>query len=555
MNESKSKLMFAHEEAPAWRARILMAAILIMASLGGNAQDTSNGIGYHGGPVMTSPHTVYIIWYGNWNGNSALTLLPSFIPALNGTPYFAINTTYENGSHTNASAAVTLGAQAFDNYSQTSLLSETGVRNVISSAMSRGAVPVDPNGVYFVLSSGDVNEIDSTHGEFCVNFCGFHGHASLFGNDIKYGFVGNPAPKCLNSPNIPKPCAPLNSQSSPNGNVGADLMASTISHELSETVTDPDLNAWFNPSNPSENADQCNLTFGTTFTTSNGSQANVSLAGRNFLIQQNWLNDGGGGCTMASSGNPFTYSSARDEFLACYGIAGRISSNCTDISDVNDKQTCFAVSTSTQSPCGSMTDRNMQLACYGIAFAPNFPSNCRDISNPQMQAFCYGASSGNTNPPPNCNDAANADTRALCLGMSLHDPTQCSSIANHNDRQFCLGVSSHDNSNCASISSCPNPDAQASCINNGGTWNWTSCSCSFSPPPSCDPTQQQSCIDNGGSWDPNTCTCSGGCGTQIICAQKQLGGQLQAAPFPPTKLTLRNPLPIARPLPRTAEQH
>jgi hypothetical protein len=555
MNRSKLNVSCACQGTPCRRALLWMAIIVLVANLSGGAQDTGNGIGYHGGPVMTNPHTVYIIWYGNWNGNSALTLLPSFIPALNGTPYFAINTTYENGSHTNVSAAVTLGAQAFDNYSQTSLLSETGVRNVISSAMSRGAVPVDPNGVYFVLSSGDVNEIDSTHGEFCVDFCGFHGHATLFGNDIKYAFVGNASPKCINNPNSGVTCAPTNPVVSPNGNTGADAMASTIAHELSETVTDPDLNAWFDPSNPSENGDKCNFQFGSTFSVANGSQANISLGGQNFLIQQNWLNDGGGGCTMASTGNPFTYRSARDQFLACYGIAGRISSNCNDISDVNDKQACFAVSTSTQTPCTtSMTDRNMQLACYGIAFAPNFPSNCRDITNPQMQAFCYGASSGNTNPPPNCNDVANADTRALCLGMSLHDSTQCSSIANHNDRQFCLGVSSHDNSNCASISSCPNPDAQASCINSGGIWNWSTCTCSSGS--SCDPAQQQSCIDNGGSWDPSTCTCSGGCGTQIICAQKPLGGQPQAAaPLPPTQLKLRNPLPIARPLPRAAEQH
>ena len=552
MNRSKLNMSFAREAAPALRALLLITVIFGVATLSSRAQDTGNGIEFHGGPVMVNPHPVHIIWYGNWNGNSALTLLPNFISGLNGSPYFAINTTYENSGHTNISGAVTLGAQTFDSYSQGTTLSDTGLRNVISSAMSRGAVPVDPNGVYFVLSSGDVNQ-QGSHGTFCVQFCGFHGNTSLFGSDIKFAFVGNASPRCINNPNSSVTCAPLNSVVSPNGNPRADAMANTIAHELSEAVTDPDLNAWFHGDASHENGDLCNFNFGSTFTTPNGAQANVFLGGLNFLVQQNWLNDGGGGCTMASSGNPFTYRSARDQFLACYGIAGRISSNCTDISDVNDKQTCFAVSDSTQSPCSSMTDRNMQLACYGIAFAPNFPSNCRDISNPQMQAFCYGASSGNTNPPPNCNNLANADTRALCLGMSLHDPTQCSSIANHNDRQFCLGVSSHDNSKCASVSSCPNPDAQASCINSGGSWNWTSCSCSFSS--SCDPTQEQSCIDSGGSWDPNTCTCSGGCGTQIICAQKPLGGQTQAAaPLPPTQLKLRNPLPIARPLPRAAEQ-
>jgi Phosphate-induced protein 1 conserved region len=556
MRRFEASMSFARGAAGVLRGMMCIGAILLMAATSIQAQDTANGIQYHGGPVMTSPHPVYIIWYGNWNGNSALSLLPNLVSNLNGTPYFALNTTYEDGSHNNVSAVVTLGPQTFDSYSQGANLSDGSVRSIVFRAILNGAAPMDTNGVYFVLSSSDVDLTDSGLGSFCVDFCGYHSHANLLFRDIKYAFVGNPASKCLSSPNIPKPCAPLNAQVSPNDNVGADLMASTIAHELSETVTDPDLNAWFNPSNPSENADHCNLTFGIPFTTANGAQANIVLGGRNYLIQQNWLNDGGGGCTMASAGNPFLYSTPRDQFLACYGIAGRISSNCRDISDVNDKQTCYAVSDSTQTPCTSMTDRNMQLACYGIAFAPNFPSNCRDITNPQMQAFCYGASSGNTNPSPNCNNVPDADARALCLGMSLHDPMQCSTIAGHNDRQFCLGVSSHDNSNCAGIGSCPDHDAQASCINGGGSWDWSACTCSFAPPPpSCDPNQEQACIGQGGSWDPNTCSCSGGCGTDIICLQASAPNPGQAsAPLPPAQLKLRKPIPIARPEPRRAEQ-
>ena len=44
---------------------------------------TGNNIDYHGGPVMVTPHNVYFIWYGNWNGNTATTILPAFITGLN----------------------------------------------------------------------------------------------------------------------------------------------------------------------------------------------------------------------------------------------------------------------------------------------------------------------------------------------------------------------------------------------------------------------------------------------------------------------------------------
>jgi hypothetical protein len=405
---------------------------------------TGNGIEYHGGPVMLNTHNVYFIWYGNWAGNTATTILPSLISGLSGSPYFSINTTFENGSNQNMSSSVVMAGQTFDNYSGGSSLSDSGVQDVVSRALLGGTLPRDTNGVYFVLTSADVNESNG----FCTSFCGWHNHYSTFftGGDIKYAFVGNPD-RC------PSACiSGFNQGNGPNDNRGADGMANVIAHELDEAVTDPDLNAWFHNNLSGENGDLCNFNMGNVFIAPNGTFANVALGGRNFLIQQNWINDGGGGCTIASTGNPFKFKSARDQFLTCFGIAGRISSNCRDVSDADDKQLCLAVSDSTQTPCtSSMTDRNLQLSCFGISVAPNFPTNCRDITNPQMQSFCYGVSSGGTSPSPNCSTVADPDARALCNGMALHDSSQCNSISNSNDRQFCLGVSSHDNSFCSSI--------------------------------------------------------------------------------------------------------
>ena len=41
----------------------------------GNAKPSSNGITYHGGPVMLGAIHAYYIWYGNWAGNSATSIL------------------------------------------------------------------------------------------------------------------------------------------------------------------------------------------------------------------------------------------------------------------------------------------------------------------------------------------------------------------------------------------------------------------------------------------------------------------------------------------------
>src|SRR5258705_7328689 len=72
-------------------------------------------------------------------------------------------------------------------------------------------------------------------------------------------------------------------------------MASILAHELSETATDPQLNAWYD-STGAENDDKCAWTFGTTYSVGNGSIANMKLGTRDFLIQQNWVNKGGGYC-------------------------------------------------------------------------------------------------------------------------------------------------------------------------------------------------------------------------------------------------------------------
>jgi hypothetical protein len=251
---------------------------------------TGNGIDYHGGPVMLTPHNVYFIWYGNWTGNTALTILPQFISGLNGSSYFNTNTLYANGSGQNIVNTVTMNTQVFDNYSQGTVLSDQGLQTVVSSKLTAHTLPTDTNGIYFVLTSQDVDQKGSL-GEFCVQFCGFHNHATLNGADIKFSFVGNIA-RC------PSACAASNLGIGPNGNAGADAMANVMAHEFNETVTDPDLNAWFD-STGQEVGDKCNFRFGPEFTTTNGAPADVTLGARNFLIQENWINSAGGFCGMS----------------------------------------------------------------------------------------------------------------------------------------------------------------------------------------------------------------------------------------------------------------
>jgi hypothetical protein len=168
-----------------------------------------------------------------------------------------------------------------DSGSQGSNLSDGQIATIVSTAIQSGLGPAggDANGIYFVLTSSDVNETSG----FCTQYCGWHTHStSIAGNtDVKYAFVGN-ANRCLSA------CAAQTV--GPNGNAGVDGMVSVVAHEMEEANTDPDLNAWFD-SKGAEDADKCAWTFGSNQKLLNGAYYNMTLPGisvstRNYLIQR-----------------------------------------------------------------------------------------------------------------------------------------------------------------------------------------------------------------------------------------------------------------------------
>ena len=237
----------------------------------------TNNIVYHQGPIITGPINVYYIWYGNWstlnpNANSIIT---KFGQNVGGSPYFNINTSYYNGANVHVTNSVTLKGSTTDNYSQGTSLSDAAVQTIVQSAISSGRLPLDTNGLYFVLTSSDVAETSG----FLTQYCGWHTYGTINGANIKYSFVGDPSQN-------PAACE-AQTASSPNGDPAADGMVSVMAHELEEAVTDPNLNAWYDRTG-AENGDKCAWTFGTTSTASNGSAYNVTLGGSQFLIQRNW---------------------------------------------------------------------------------------------------------------------------------------------------------------------------------------------------------------------------------------------------------------------------
>lgn len=262
----------------------------------GSAKTTTNGIYYHGGPVMAGTVNLYFIWYGNFvNGpkpSDSMTtqdLLTSLFAAggLGGSPYAKINSTYTDTAHT-VTGNFVLAEWANDYYSHGKQLSDTAVAAVVSAAISSRVLPKDTNGVYFVLTSSDVTETSG----FCTQYCGWHSRATIGGSDIKIAFVGN-ADRC--------PSACEEQAKSPNGDSGADAMASIMAHETNEAISDPDLNAWYDTKGE-ENGDKCAWKWGPVKGTLGNGAYNITVAAHNWLIQMNWENARAGGCDQKLGG-------------------------------------------------------------------------------------------------------------------------------------------------------------------------------------------------------------------------------------------------------------
>ena len=276
---------------------------------GKNASTAGTQIIYHGGPVM-HPVSVYYIYYGAVS-TSVQTIMNDFLMDLNAEPPYGVNTTYYDTAPqpspgpvlptytfnppTGSKTGVWDHSVYRDNYSQGTQLGTSSVQNIVANALA-GGVP-GPNGVYVVITSPDV-KISG----FCKSFCAYHNSSSTIvnGSLIRYALVPDPTQKCSGCNGG---IAIYGDTATPNGDMGADTMTDDLMHELSETVTDPDINAWYTKGG-AEVADLCNYVYsGSGATVSTGMDRsgntyhyNFANHGRRYLIQLIWKNVGAGFC-------------------------------------------------------------------------------------------------------------------------------------------------------------------------------------------------------------------------------------------------------------------
>jgi hypothetical protein len=216
----------------------------------GGAASVQSNLVYHGGPVMTTGAVVRAIYWGStWSASNAkIAGLTTFYQGVSNSPYLQTTNEFTQSGGGGVNTTVTFEGSSVDTSSVgRKTPSTTAVQNEVCKVLSAlGEKPVS-NGYYPVY-------VDQKRGH--AGYCAWHSWGSCGGVQIQFGFFfnldGDPG------------CDP--GDSATGHTQGLAALGNVSGHELSETLTDPRGNGWYD-SGGAENADKCAWTFGHTFLT------------------------------------------------------------------------------------------------------------------------------------------------------------------------------------------------------------------------------------------------------------------------------------------------
>jgi hypothetical protein len=272
---------------------------------GGGGSTGSTGISYHGGPVLQSGTNVAAIYWASTpiytngpapgtsgSGAGDASNIGIFLRGLGGSPYFNINHSYTDGSGRAIANSVTYTQYWANNSSVPAngqSISDAQMVAMLQSGFNSSALTYEPSTVYAIFTAGTVN----LGGGFGTQYCAYHYRGTVTINGVSSTVLYAAMPYNAAYQGACTVGSPANGAYDP----GADYEVNTLAHEIEEATTDPRGSAWFD-TRGYENADKCAWTFGTTYKTASGGDANMNLGGKDFLIQRNWVNAGSGGCAL-----------------------------------------------------------------------------------------------------------------------------------------------------------------------------------------------------------------------------------------------------------------
>ncbi len=214
---------------------------------------------WHGGPVQHSTTVVPVFWGSSTAfGGDKVTGLDYLYSHVGGTPYAHTNSEYTDGAGNVNTSSISKGTDYTDTSATPSGAPSTS-QVLAEVAKVTGGNPTA--GAYYPVYS------DKPRGS--AGYCAWHSSGTINGIQVQFGFFFNldGDPGC-----DPGDTTTTHSQ-------GLAALANVSGHELSEMLTDPQLNAWYDQRG-SENSDKCAWTF-------NGT---VTIGNQDWKIQGNWSN-------------------------------------------------------------------------------------------------------------------------------------------------------------------------------------------------------------------------------------------------------------------------
>ena len=271
------------------------------------APGTSGPLVYHGGPVMHTNTTYAIYWapdgFADANYETLINRFFTDVAAASGstTNVYSVATQYSDtqgpikyqstfgGAYTDSTAYPASGC---DDGVDSVCLSDSQLQTEIQAVVDAEHWPTGLSSIFFIMLPPDVGVCYDGSDCSTTTFCAYH---SAFGSvDSPDVYAVEPYDAALYG---------CNTGVSPNGD-DADATINTISHEMNESISDPEINAWYSDdASGDEMADLCAWEFGTDLGGSGTSAYNEVINHDDYFLQMEYSNEGST-CLQSTSGLP-----------------------------------------------------------------------------------------------------------------------------------------------------------------------------------------------------------------------------------------------------------
>ena len=230
------------------------------------APPASADMTYHGGPILPSATITAIYWGSSWGTYTGdkITGLDKWYGNVGtvaggaGSSYEASVNEFNDSTGHYVTSATTYQGHVVDPSALPKRLSTSAVLAEVCKVITKPVASA-----YYPVY------VDKKRGN--TGYCAYHSWGSCNGTAIEFGFFFN-----LDSDAGCDPQSTVSGESQ-----GLAALANVTGHELSETRSDPNGNAWYD-SGGSENGDKCAWFFGGPYVT--------FLDGTNWKVQGNWSN-------------------------------------------------------------------------------------------------------------------------------------------------------------------------------------------------------------------------------------------------------------------------